>query len=193
MAIKTFTTGEVLTASDTNTYLANSGLVYITSTTFTGASSVSVNNCFTSTFDQYRIIFNLTGTNAASFVAMRLRASGSDSGVNYSYVGVTYYLSGGSGYSTIRAGQNISYWTIGYANASGAVGGITVDLMNPKQSMSTTGNWTGQINDTNTGVEPLTAGGIHLTNYAADGFTILGVSAGITYTGTVTVYGYRKA
>ena len=32
MAIKTFTTGEVLTASDTNTYLANAGLVYITST-----------------------------------------------------------------------------------------------------------------------------------------------------------------
>jgi hypothetical protein len=30
MAIKTFTTGEVLTASDTNTYLANSGLVFET-------------------------------------------------------------------------------------------------------------------------------------------------------------------
>jgi hypothetical protein len=29
MAIKTFTTGEVLTAADTNTYLANSGLVYV--------------------------------------------------------------------------------------------------------------------------------------------------------------------
>jgi hypothetical protein len=27
MAIKTFTTGEVLTAADTNTYLANSGLI----------------------------------------------------------------------------------------------------------------------------------------------------------------------
>jgi hypothetical protein len=33
MAIKTFTTGEVLTASDTNTYLANSGLVYVKSQT----------------------------------------------------------------------------------------------------------------------------------------------------------------
>jgi hypothetical protein len=29
MAIKTFTTGEVLTASDTNTYLANAGLVFV--------------------------------------------------------------------------------------------------------------------------------------------------------------------
>jgi hypothetical protein len=32
MAIKTFTTGEVLTASDTNTYLANSGLVVMGAT-----------------------------------------------------------------------------------------------------------------------------------------------------------------
>ncbi len=29
MAVKTFTTGEVLTAADTNTYLNNGGLVYI--------------------------------------------------------------------------------------------------------------------------------------------------------------------
>ena len=34
MAVKTFSTGEVLTASDTNTYLNNGGLVYITSTIF---------------------------------------------------------------------------------------------------------------------------------------------------------------
>ena len=57
MAVKTFT-NEQLTASDTNTYLANAGLVYITSTTVGSAvSSVTVSNCFSSTYDHYRIIW----------------------------------------------------------------------------------------------------------------------------------------
>ena len=63
MAIKTFTTGELLTASDTNTYLANSGLVYITG----GAlSSTAVNfvGCFTSTYTDYRIVVDSLAWNA---------------------------------------------------------------------------------------------------------------------------------
>jgi len=39
MAIKTFTTGEVLTAADTNTYLTNSGFQYVSSGSFTNAAS----------------------------------------------------------------------------------------------------------------------------------------------------------
>jgi hypothetical protein len=59
MAIKTFTTGEVLTAADTNTYLANSGLVYVASTTVgTGVSSVTVSSAFNSTYDNYKIIYS---------------------------------------------------------------------------------------------------------------------------------------
>jgi hypothetical protein len=57
MAIKTFTTGEVLTASDTNTYLANAGLVYVKSQTIgTGVSSVIVSDCFTTDYDNYKIV-----------------------------------------------------------------------------------------------------------------------------------------
>ena len=39
MAIKTFTTGEVLTASDTNTYLNNGGLVFINQVSYTASTS----------------------------------------------------------------------------------------------------------------------------------------------------------
>lgn len=52
MAIKTFTTGEVLTASDTNTYLANSGLVFVKSQTIGSAvTSVTVSDAFSATYD----------------------------------------------------------------------------------------------------------------------------------------------
>lgn len=56
MAIKTFTTGEVLTASDTNTYLTNSGLVYVSSGSFSNAATVDVTG-FTSTYKAYRVMF----------------------------------------------------------------------------------------------------------------------------------------
>ena len=60
MAIKTFTTGEVLTAADTNTYLANSGLVYVKSQTIGSAvSSVNVTSAFSSTYDNYVITLSM--------------------------------------------------------------------------------------------------------------------------------------
>jgi len=85
MAIKTFTTGEVLTAADTNTYLANSGLVYVSTTTFTATSTrVALPlNTFTTTFDSYRILFRTTAQSAAGAVTYSLvfRSAGTDSTV----------------------------------------------------------------------------------------------------------------
>ena len=87
MAIKTFTTGEVLTASDTNTYLANAGLVYVTSATIgTAVSSVTVSNCFSSTYDAYRIVITGgVGTTAGNSLSMTLAglSSGYSSGIIY--------------------------------------------------------------------------------------------------------------
>ena len=58
MAVKTFTTGEVLTAADTNTYLNNGGLVWIKTATVTNAadSGTAFRSIFTSTYDAYRIV-----------------------------------------------------------------------------------------------------------------------------------------
>jgi hypothetical protein len=84
MAIKTFTTGEVLTASDTNTYLANAGLVYITSTAVSG-STVTVSNCFDSTYDWYKVVLFVTGTVTGSDINIRMRTTSDDSGAVYSF------------------------------------------------------------------------------------------------------------
>ena len=90
MAIKTFTTGEVLTASDTNTYLANSGLVYITSTAVSG-STVSVSNCFNSTYDWYKVVLFVTGTVTGSDINIRMRTTSDDSGAVYSFSRIYAY------------------------------------------------------------------------------------------------------
>ena len=67
MAVQTFTSGQVLTAADTNTYLANSGLVYVTSGTIgVAVSSVTVSSVFSSTYDSYKIVISGMSTSASA-------------------------------------------------------------------------------------------------------------------------------
>ena len=76
MAIKTFTAGEVLNASDTNTYLANSGLVYIKQQTIGNlVPSVTVTDAFSADYDNYRVIVTGGVGSAAQAINLRLGAS----------------------------------------------------------------------------------------------------------------------
>ena len=84
MAVKTFTT-EVLTSADTNTYLANSGLVYITSTTIgTGVSSVTLSSVFSATYDNYRVIYQIGDANTINALNITFNNS---TGATYSHGG----------------------------------------------------------------------------------------------------------
>ena len=88
MAIKTFTTGEVLTASDTNTYLNNGGLVWIAQGSFTGATAaapVAVQSVFNSTYSHYRLIIKLQGTGNANLLFQYYTGTNTvDNGAQYS-------------------------------------------------------------------------------------------------------------
>jgi hypothetical protein len=89
---KTFTSGEVLTASDVNvnlathmpmipTSVAGSGVAYNTTTglvTLTAASSASLNGVFNSTYSRYDISFDFPTTSSNLTFNCRLRASGTD-------------------------------------------------------------------------------------------------------------------
>ena len=72
MAIKTFSTGEILTASDTNTYLANSGLVYVAKATL-ATNTTDLVGCFSSTYDNYRIVLDGLNPNSSSDIYWRLQ------------------------------------------------------------------------------------------------------------------------
>ena len=88
MAIKTFTTGEVLTASDTNTYLANGGLVTVASGTAT-AGTLIIAGAFSSTYDSYRLVLNAIGNSGAEITAQfRVGTSTSATGYNWGLWGL---------------------------------------------------------------------------------------------------------
>jgi hypothetical protein len=182
MAIKTFTTGEVLTASDTNTYLANAGLVYVTSTTVgSGVSSVTVSNCFSSTYDSYLIgLSNVVGSTTDTNITLKFSGS---TGNTYAYFSrYDQYFAGTSG---VNNAFNTASILIGYSDAN--VIGFTFNVLNPNLAKYTYANSLSQTRNYS-----MAQGGVDATTNQHTGFTL--TSAAGTFTGgTITVYGYRKA
>jgi hypothetical protein len=182
MAIKTFTTGEVLTAADTNTYLANSGLVYISSTTIgSGVSSVTVTNAFSSTYSSYKIIVNSTASTAAS-IYCQLGNGGTFSTASYNNALV--YIVGG----TLSAASNIgttSFTWMGGSNGANTCRGQW-DLMGPFEAKFTR-MANGIYQDGNN------YGTCQGEHQVATSYADLKVFQGTgTLTGgTITIYGYR--
>ena len=184
MAVKTFTTGEVLTASDTNTYLNNGGLVYITSATVgTAVSSVTVSNVFSSTYENYRIIYTGGTLSAASQITFQLGSS------------TTGYYGGLSRVDTAAAASNIAMnntaaWTYsGIGDGDGAL--LEMEVFQPYTTFYTRAklSWI-DLRTTNAwGM----GGGVHRVAASYSSFTI-GYQVGVTATGgTIRVYGYRQA
>lgn len=183
MAIKTFTTGEVLTAADTNTYLANSGLVYVASKTFSGSGTVSCTSFFNSTYDHYRLVMNCTSAGAgAQIVETRLMSGASATSGTTSY---KYYEAGyvWAGSLDPGAGPGGAYW-FGFRSTDFFYG--TMDIQNPY-----TANYTAFQQTSVDSAQSVESRGIHTLTTSYDGIQFL-VGSG-TLTGTVTCYGYRKA
>jgi hypothetical protein len=187
MAIKTFTTGEVLTASDTNTYLANSGLVYIKEVTLTG-TAVNITSCFSATYDAYRIIIsNLTNSGGGVFLNYQL-LSGTTPASTGNYNNTRLGRSGSTilvTQSTAQTSGNLMPFDSGKNNQS-------IDIANPFLSVYTTLH--GQCNY-GAGVnaaEPETCGSTHTLNTSYDGIRLISGAFNFT-TGKAVVYGYRQA
>jgi hypothetical protein len=182
MAIKTFTTGEVLTASDTNTYLANSGLVYIKQQTIgSGVSSVTVSDAFSASFDNYIITCHGGASTAQGPLGLQLGAT------TTGYYGNMIYGTHGSTAVLAVSDNNAARFThIGSAN--GDFISLNVTLLNPFASAKTVATGVGTVYTT---VNGSYNGWLNnTTSYTA--FTLQPQSGTLTG-GIITVYGFRKA
>jgi hypothetical protein len=171
------------TGTGTIAKTTDQGLVHINTTAFTTQSAVSVNDVFTSTYDNYKIILFNTNS-AATNINIRLRAAGSDaSGANY-----THYIFRGSGGATLS--QLTSTGTEQQLDPVGGVGPkySLTEVFNPNLAV-VTGIQTLATNLSTNGVGII--GGNHDLTNAYDGFTLFPSSG--TITGTVRVYGYKNS
>ena len=162
------------------------GITLITSSTFSAVSSVSVNNCFTSDYTNYRLIFNVShGTNNTKL--MRLRASGTDN-TDSTYNWAGYYLrTDASAAGNIRSSAQTS-WVLITASVSQSYRGV-MDIIAPALSQVTTATGTANTKETDGGKYVWQSGGSFENTNSFDGFTF--TTGGGTISGTIRVYGYK--
>jgi hypothetical protein len=121
-----------------------SGLTYITGSSFSAVSSVSLpNGTFTSTYQNYKIIFNLTAAGGAiAETRIRMRASGSDNTTSGYYAGGTEvnFAGGANGYST--SGATYVLWG-NIATSTPQNTQMEITMMSPQSSATTVFNVNG--------------------------------------------------
>jgi hypothetical protein len=184
MGIKTFSDGNSLPASDINSYLTNSGLVYVTQATIgTAVSTVTVSNCFTSTYDNYKIV--ISGGAASTPTSLSLKLGASTTG----YYGALNYVTYSVGTISVAAVNNAANWPYSGSATSSNIN-ASIDLLSPFAA-KTTGLISFYTENATTGSTG-SFNGFHNVATSYTDFTI-GTGVGNLTGGTITVYGYRKA
>lgn len=190
MAVKTFTTGEVLTAADTNTYLANSGLVYVKGVSVSGSvATVNVTSCFPSTFDAFRIVISsltLTTNTYGTVIYAKLLDGTTPASTNYNFGIPRVDLANGAVSANYAQNGTAGIW-VGNGNASDRTG-AAFDVINPNQPYHTV--FTGLIQASNSAGYSGAGAGLHASQVTYNGLQI-SCSTGNMTNGTIIVYGYR--
>jgi hypothetical protein len=190
MTYPSFSSGEVLTAADMNAV----GLWKVGETTFTNQASPIYNNIFTTNYDVYRLVIRVgvasSGTNA--YLRMRLVNSGGTVQTT-NYVAKSLWSNTGVA-NTVFADQDTSSITfpLGPIGNTDNPGSMSVDIYNPFSSGSFT-LYNGNFFGTQNGVANYMGlfGGAHQVVASYTGLNFIATTGNIS--GTVAVYGYRKA
>ena len=157
------------------------------SVSYSAATAVSVNGCFTSGYLRYRVIGQQIPTGNLAGYNMKLRASGADqSGTNYQYTTARLYVN--NLIDLYGSGQNNTYLANG--GVQNDLFAWSFDIFNPNVNGRTI--WTfdaSNFEGASAGVRWWSMGG-YKADYVADGFTIYPASG--NWTGSLAIYGYRN-
>ena len=153
--------------------------------TFSGASSVSLNDVFSSTYDRYRVVVYTTPT-ANIGISFKFRVAGADNTTaNYRYG--SFFTNAIGGDATLYNQLGATEFNIcqGYADPLT----YSIDIHNPFNALKTIYNGTYYMHYTLTDYfQTGYTGGSFNDTTSFTGFTI----GGGTQTGTVSIYGYTK-
>lgn len=162
---------------------ASAGLTYIAGTAFTAGSAISVNNCFTSTYDNYRLVLRLHGS-VNTIHSFRLRLSGTDNSAA-SYSNNELFKNVGSASAGFASGTAVTSGRLGSHDTTPPA--ITVfDISGPALA-----EHTAYVSNNGYVSQLEVISGVHAVGTAFDGITILPSSG--TITGSIRIYGYRNS
>jgi hypothetical protein len=160
------------------------GTTLLATQSFTSVSTISVNNVFSSEYDNYKITVNLNSvSNPGINYGLRLRTGGTtNTSSNYRFG--AYFIGAEINQSAANNNNTTStYWTLGNGSVAGATSEITLHrpFLTERTAISALGS----------GSFLWALGGQTTVTTSYDGFTIFYDGAG-TFTGTFSVYGLRK-
>ena len=187
-------TGNVLTvAGGVPTWAApaasSSGLTLIAApTSFSAVTSQSLNNVFTSTYLNYKILITLTSTSASSGIQLRFRASGSDNTTSNYNGALVRYRSSSATITDYAQYVSSDYVALGESGFTASPNSAFIEFTcnSPQASQNTYVN--GQASNMDDGFVNFA---MHKTTTSFDGFTII-VGGGNNMTGNIAVYGLAK-
>ena len=186
------TLGDAIDAS-MNTALGTkkAGMVLLNTTSFSGVASQSVNDVFSATYQNYRIILNHVTSATDAAISFRLRVSGTDNSSNNYYWSSHYNSSTTETVSGNKSTGLTNKWD--FSDGGNVDGGsnVSADIFNPFLSKRTafTGSNTYIAGADNINYTVVRAGATSV-NTSYTGFTLIPASGNIT--GSVSVYGYNK-
>ena len=167
---------------------ATGALTLITTATAANTTTtLSVNNCFTSTYDNYLIEMNMIGASEAN-LTLRLRLSGTETSANYAWSGILI----DSDSSTVSGVIGNATTSFGLRDVNTEYGSYKIDVFYPQVAQPTNVHITA-VEKAGASVKSsyFSAGGIQNATTQFDGFTVISSSGNLT--GSVKVYGYSKS
>ena len=179
-----YTSAQVVQAVPTG---IQSALVFITGGTI--SNTTSVNNCFSATYLNYRVVFSNFVSGDGTAVRLRMRVSGSDNTSSlYSFINNGQNTSDGSTLN-LGVGRDTDKFNLGYSNGYANGQSLSIDFFSPFSTTNTHYGpgifWNDEVNYA--GV----IAGVHKSATSFDGFTIYPLSS--TLAGTYKIYGYANS
>lgn len=158
---------------------------------FSSATSISVNGCFSSTYDNYRIVLQYRLTSSAGANGyFQLRSNGTnETGTNYAWAGRRMISWGGASGDLLNNSQT-SFPVVEMYSGDLMVSS-SIDITSPNKVMYTQTNGSGTVGGTGSGTNYGLGvyGGILRTTAQYDGISFSLTDAA---TGTIRIYGYNN-
>jgi hypothetical protein len=162
----------------------------LSTTAFSAVASHSVNDCFSTTYDDYKVLITLSGLTADNSFFMKLRVSGTDSSTGYNFMVPSYNTSAVSSFG--NAANNSGGIFIFRTDSGNNNASYAADLTVYKPFLATETTFTGVgVGRNGAGLtEGASIIGCHTVTTSYTSLTIYNTTGNIS--GSVSVYGYNK-